>query len=269
MKPGNISIIFLIIIIPFIFIQDMKINALTALYNNKMELDKCFESALDDGISGLVEVDKNRQIILHKQNAIDQFYNSLYSNLSVVGNNNFTNLLKIYIPIILITDNDGFYIFYSTTEINDGDKILVQNFSEKTAYLYEDEHYIYNFTLNDYIYIYNNKGFKISEGQFKDIISYLNNSSLNYENYYEIKNNTITNIIEKEMNHYIKEHNHIAKQFGIEYEFWLPEIDQDDWYRTVGDISLMVIMQGYPFDMVGNRYNRIGITGSRIKKRTM
>lgn len=266
MKAASISLMFIIIILPFIYLQDMRVNYLAHLSTAKTQYDMKIETALDDGISNLIEADKNGHVVLHKNNAINGFYKSLYHNFGIQDNKIAQENLKQYIPIILIVDNDGFFILHFESKLIEGDEALIHQFSNKTYYLYEDNNYYYKFTLNDYLYVYNKKQFKIAEGFSMEVLDKLNDSSLNNSNYNEIKHNIIINTIEEKMNYYINNYNKVASQYGIEYEFWLPEIDSSTWLRTIKDISLMVIMQNYPYEGIGGRYDYLGVSGSRIKK---
>ena len=66
---------------------------------------------------------------------------------------------------------------------------------------------------------------------------------------------------------YINKHNHIASQYGITYTFALPTISDDDWNRTIDDISMMILFQGYQYGTSRTMvYNRYTISGARLRK---
>lgn len=269
MKQINIALIFIIIMIPIIVIQDIKANELAALASKKIEYNKAFESAIDDGIHELVEVDSNRQLVLHKENGVRQFYQSLYANFGVLGNKLGEDNLRKYIPIILITDHDGFYIHYQDVHMVNGEKFITKKYSEKFPYSYEDDNYIYSFTLEDYIYIMDKNTFEVYEGIYTDLLDEfdeLSYSVINDQVYDEFRRASIIDTMEVKMNYYVNHHNKIASQFGIEYNFWLPTIDEGDWSRTIDNIGILVIMQGYPYGSPGASFNRYGLSAARLKK---
>ena len=71
------------------------------------------------------------------------------------------------------------------------------------------------------------------------------------------------------MEYYINQHNKIARQYGISYKFSLPFISEDDWARTINDISLFSVFQGYPYVSTNPKLgflNIYAIGGARIVK---
>ncbi|QHQ62870.1 hypothetical protein Ana3638_20530 [Anaerocolumna sedimenticola] len=268
MKLTNLAIIFFFIALTLITILDVRMNNLTAVTNKKMEYNKALDSAIDDGSSNLVEVDSKRNLVLNKEAAVNQFYESLYANLGVIGNERLENNLKGYIPIILVTDTDGFYIYYTNTYQTNGEILLGQKWSEKMPYALENNGIIYNFTLGTYLTLYDKSTNEVYTGEYEDLKAQFPYSLLADRNTFDtVRRNAIIGAIEKSMNYYINQRNEIAYQSGITYQFWLPQIDKTDWYRTIDDISILVIFQGYPYIAAGlDTYNRYALSGARIKK---
>lgn len=268
MKLTNLAILFFIIELTLITILDIRTNNLTAVNNKKIEYDKSLDSAIDDGANNLVEMDSKRNLVLNKEAATNQFYESLFANFGVIGNGQAEQKLKGYVPVILVTDTDGFYINYSDTNESTGDVLLIQKWTEKMPYAYQDRNLIFKFTLGTYLTIYDTSSRVLYEGEYKDLKTQLPESILaDPETYDTIRRNAIIGAIEKSMNFYINQHNRIADHFGITYQFWLPQIDKTDWYRTIDDISMLVVFQGYPYQVAGlDTYNRYSLAGARITK---
>ncbi len=82
---------------------------------------------MDDGTYNLVELGNNHELILNKDRAVEQFFLSLYSNFEVIGNSRAENKIMEHIAIILITDNDGFFIQYTGIHNSSEGNILVKN----------------------------------------------------------------------------------------------------------------------------------------------
>ncbi len=268
MKLTNLAIIFFVIELTLITILDIRMNNLTAVSNRRIEYDKELDSAIEDGVMNLVEVDSKRNLVLNKDVAVNQFYESLFANFGVIGNGQAENKLKEYIPVILITDTDGFYINYSDTYVLNGETLLGQKWTEKMPYAYQDGNLIYSFTLGTYVTLYNKSTNAIYEGEYKDLAAQFPESIMtNDETFDTIRRNAIIGAIEQSMNYYINLYNKIASQFGITYQFWLPQIDKTDWYRTIDDISMLVVFQGYPYTPASmDTYNRYALGGARITK---
>lgn len=268
MKWTNIAVLFCLLEFTLFIILDMRVSNLTAIINQKVEYNKALDSAIDDGVINLVEVDSQRNLVLNKEIAVKQFYQSLYANFRVMGNGRLEGKMKGYIPVILVTDEDGFYLYYSDTYISGGETLLTQRWSEKQPYAYELSNYSINFTLDTYLKVYDKNTHEVFEGEYKELVGMFQNTLLeNEETFHTVRRNTIISAIEENMNYYINKHNNIAYQFGITYQFWLPEIDKTDWYRTIDDISMLVIFQGYPYHSASmDTYNRYAVGGSRIRK---
>ena len=271
MKLTNLAIIFVILEICIFSILNIRTDNLTAITNKNMEYNKMLDSAIDDGIIDLVEVDSKRNLILNKEVAVTQFYTSLYANFGILGDSSKETKLRGYVPVILVTDTDGFYINYTDSYQSLDGVLQVKRWSEKIPYTYTSENLIYKFTLGTYVTIYDSNTNEVREGDYTDLESFYPDSIMSdKETFDTYRRNAIITEIEKYMNDYINEYNKIAYQFGITYQFWLPVIDKADWYRTIDDISMLVIFQGYPYNVGSlDTYNRYALGGARIKKTQM
>lgn len=268
MKITNLAILFVILIIPFVILLDIKANNLNSLTLKKLEYNKKIDAAVDDGVHNLVELDSNREIVLNKESAIEQFYNTLYANFGMTDDFVKQEELKAFIPVILITDADGFFLSYSQEYKENGQTLIKQNWTDKIAYTYDDSKYQYEFYLNNYIKIQDKGTMEWEEGDRNDLKTKFPLSILADDKMFdEIRRRTIIGLLDTYMSFYINKHNAIASHFGIQYEFALPVIEKEDWYRTIDDISMLTVFQGYPYGAgTQDVYNRYSIGGSRINK---
>lgn len=267
MKLTDLALIFLVLEIIIFGILDIRYNQLEAVTANTNAYNIALDNAVDDGCFFLVESDSSRNLYTNKERGMEQFFYSLYANFGVMGQPVYEKKLQEYIPVILVTDRDGFYINYSELLEKAGEKFLIRHWSEKIPYSYETDEFICCFSLGDFIRVYDKNSNEITEGDYKDIRISLPIDFLQEDNFDTFRRNAIINAIKEKMNNYINYYNSIAGQFGITYEFWLPEIEETDWYRTIDDISLFVIFQGYPYQASSlDTYNRYAFGGARIKK---
>jgi hypothetical protein len=269
MKITNLAIIFFLIELCLFTVLDIRTENLSAITTRKMEYNKALDSAIDDGISDLVEVDSKRNLVLNKDAAVNQFYESLFSNFGVIGNSQSENKLKTYVPIILVTDTDGFYIYYSDTYQSGSETLINKKWSEKIHYSYQEGNLVFNFTLDTYLTIYDTDANAVYEGEYEDLKGQFSGSQImtDAETFDTIRRSAIIDKIEGEMNYYINKHNSIAYQLGITYQFWLPRIEESDWYRTIDDVSMLVVFQGYPYKAGStDTCNRYALGGARITK---
>jgi hypothetical protein len=271
MKWTNLSIVFSIFLLLIIVVQDTRVNALTAVNSKQRMYTNYLENAVDDGTLNLVELDSTRKnLILKKENAVNQFFMSLYANFGVLGDSRAEENLSGYVPIILICDEDGFYIYYTDIYQNSDEKIYVKRWSEKYPYVYKMDNLVYHFTLGSDgdLKVYDMATGETKEGSTEELKLIYSDSILkDHDTFNEYRRNAIITAIQDKMNYYINQYNNIAYQKGITYNFWLPQIDKADWYRTIDDISMLVIFQGYPYKAGGtDTYNRYAFGGTRIRK---
>lgn len=268
MKLTDFVLTFLVFELILFSILDIRFSQLIAVTERSNAFNTALDNAVDDGCFFLVEEDSGRSLYTNKEKAVEQFFTSLYANLGIIGQSVPEEELKRYIPVILVTERDGFYIYYSEAVEKEGEKLLIKRWSEKIPYVYEDEKAVCCFTLDNYVRIYDKKSNTVIEGDYRDLeesapFSFFRDKEL----FDEVRRNTVVNELEKNMEDYINYYNDIAGQFGITYRFWLPGIDRTDWDRTIDDVSLFVVFQGYPYNVSSmDTYNRYAFGGARIKK---
>jgi hypothetical protein len=213
------------------------------------------------------------------------FFNSLYASMGITDNPEKQGLLNNYVPVIAVTYEDGYYIYFSE-ELKGSDNYMYTNkrWSEKFPYYYEDDDFIYSFTLTDKLTIYDKKNLlDTTKEQTVFTLDYHELSTaeeyaafrakrpgsflLKDEDFYLIRKGTIINCIEKSLSYYCNKHNKIAQQLNITYNFALPVVDDSEWVRSIDNPSIVVLFQGYPYgDGSTDTYNRFAISGSNIKK---
>jgi hypothetical protein len=85
----------------------------------------------------------------------------------------------------------------------------------------------------------------------------------------EERRRVIISLLKERMTYFMNHHNRIAKFYGINYEFTLPQIEKEEWYRSIDDVGMIVFFQGYPYGgSERGYYNRVLIGGARVRKDT-
>jgi hypothetical protein len=288
MKLHQFALVFVIITIAVIIITDVKTNNLKAVVENRNRIDRYLDTAIDDGITRLAEVDENNKIIVNKEAAVNSFFISFHTCFGILSDKEQQEKLNLYIPVVAITMEDGYYVFYSDEYTGiDGYRTSCKRWSEKFPYSYEDDDFIYCFTLGDIVSVYDKNNLLGKEGtqkvynmnyhdfQTEDLFSAFRNSRpdsilLDNEAYELIRKETIISCIEKTMAYFTSRHNKIAQNYGITYNFSLPVMSEEKWAPYLDDISMFVVFQGYPFgEQEGETYNRIVTAGAKVSKRTV
>jgi hypothetical protein len=285
MKLSHLTILFVIIAMVMVMLMDIKTEDYQTIVQEKVSIDQAFRTAVDDAAIVLLEMDANRGLVLNKDNAKEGFFTSLYSSLGILVAKDKQELIQAYVPVIAVTGEDGYYIYYSDEFIaGDGFTYYSKRWSEKFPYYYEDSDFIYGFTLSDTLTIYDKN--KILDPLGEKVVHYIdyhevqtsdryskfrikcsNNFMLDDETFLLKKKEVIITEIEKSMKYYVSSHNKIARNYGITYNFALPIIDNSDYVRSIDNPSVIAIFQGYPYG-TSPEYtcNRVAMAGAKITK---
>ena len=285
MKITHLAIIFAIITVSVIIYTDIRTNNLSAVIENKNQIDAGLDTAIDDGVTNLAEVDVKNNIIIDKKKAVKSFFMSLYSSFGILADKDSQTKLNLYVPVIAVKEENGYYIFFSDEYTGEDDfTYTAKRWSEKYPYYYEDEDFIYSFTLGDKVTIYDKNNIlgsteqRIYSMDYHDLKTKADYAAfraarpgsllLKDEVYQTVKRNTIINCLEETMTYYTSRHNKIAIQNGITYNFSLPPLSEDGWTKDIDNVSMYVVFQGYPYgSQPGEAYNKIATAGAKVTKR--
>lgn len=284
MKLHHFGIIFMVLAVAIFLMLDIRTSSLKAIYEESLTLERCLSQAVDDGANALVQSQDLRKLILSKNDGVQTFYTSMYSALGIASDIVAQEKIRRYIPVIAITDSDGLYLFYQDEYQVSGVKTIAMRWSEKYPYAYEDEYFVYHFTLGDTVKIYDKKHQLISndkqpylELDFHDLQNqegyhtFRNEHAEHFlfhkELFQQVKRDVITHIICDKLAFYSNRYNHIAYQYGIEYHFSLPTISQSELMRSVEQPGMIVLFQGYPLREQNHYYNRTEVAGAQIFKK--
>lgn len=272
MKLNNYILLFFIVGIAFYIPIHHYGATVIEVEKEQLQYNRKLENAVDDSLFQLVEKDSSKEVVLNKEKVAEHFYQSLCSNFGLLTNSLQQERLKQCVPLLLLTDKDGFYVNVTTIkkDKNGNDKIE-KVWSKKERYSYSDETFSYEFTLGNEIKLYNKKGKLLLEGDYYNFAGkYPNNKILNEPDVFEkTRRMCIINHLKNAMEKSLKKHNAVATSLGISYQFFFPTIEKEDWYRTIDNISLLVIFQGYPLASGKGYFNRYAIGGARIWKHSL
>lgn len=270
-----------------IVFTDIRTKELTAMIDNKENIDRKLDAAIDNAVYKLTNRDENGRIIVALDEAVKGFYNSLYSSFGIISDKEMQDKLKAYIPVVLFVVEDGYYIYYNETYTDAEGYINMAGIrTEKCPFYYEDDDFIYGFTLGATINIYDKKGLlgNASDDQvlyrldYKDIktkdeyqalrLNRPDSFLLESEAFEAVRKSSIINNIEASMAYYTSHHNKIAAKYGITYDFALPAINDGEWAPFLDDACMFVVFQGYPYGgSTGDVYNRVASAGARVIKK--
>lgn len=250
----------------------------------KYMIDEAIDRAINDGIKHMVSVNGYELLETKKGEAVDSFLLSLYSNFDIISNRAKQEHIELYIPVCFINGQEGFYCYYYDDFLSDnGEREMQRVWSEQIPYLYEDDDFVYRFTLSNQIYLYdknnlfeNPKGNDFYQMDYHDLKNMPEYEALrtkraasfllNDEQFLLVKKRAILDSLEKGISYYVTQHNRIAVSHGISYEFSFPHGSLLEWADYLNDVSMVAIFQGYPYQNGVYTYNRIAAAGAYVKK---
>lgn len=283
MRLYHFVLVFVIIAISSLIILDIKTNDLKAVINNREQINRNLDTAIDDGVTRLVQVDINHNMVVKKEDAIECFFMSLYSSFGA-QDKTVRERLDLYIPVVMVTMEDGYYVFYSDEYVVGGYTYTTKRWSEKMPFYFQDSDFVYGFTLGDVVNLYDKNGLLDSGGDrstyqldyheliTKEEFAPFRNARpdsilLSEEAFESVRKSTVMKCIESSMAYYTSRHNLIAQQQGITYNFSLPAVKLEEWEPYLGQNSMFVVFQGYSYgDGIGEAYNRVASAGAKISK---
>lgn len=284
MRIYHFALLFLAFFLAVVLSTDLKIGKLKSVENEKKELTQSLDTATSDAINYLARTGSYGTNTVNRAEVLKTFYTSLYTSMGIISDNRAKEEVELYIPVILLCDMDGYYAYYyDEYKTDDGSTYSKRKWSEKMPYYYEDNYFVYRFTLSDVVTLYDVHHLLGSpkdvlemdyhELQTEDSYKSFRNSHgdcimLNKEKYQLAKTNAITNQLEKVMQYYTNKYNSIAKNNGITYNFSFPSKEQGEWAQYINRINLIVVFQGYPYGVDHNyQFNKVASAGADVIKK--
>lgn len=286
MKVFHYALLFLIFFLAVIIKTDISIGKLKAIENERTELTRKLTAATSDAVGYLATSGVYGANSIKRDELIDRFFTSLYASMGIISDANAQAELEMYIPVILLCDYDGYYLYYyDTFTAEDGSTYSKRTWSEKMPYYYKDDYFIYRFTLSDMIYLYDINNLLVlpeevieadcHEFQKDDRyelfkLQHAEHFLFDDEKFKLTKKEAIINQLEKVLSHYTSRHNAIARQNGISYSFSFPSGFEDEWAGYMDDLNMLVVFQGYPYGVDRDyTFNKIASAGGNIIKKPL
>ena len=167
MKLIHWAVIFVIIILPFSLICRNNINNRFMALKDEVRINNAVDTATYDATDLLAEWatlvgGPNGKHLIVTEEVLDAVANQFFTTMAVNMNLPYSDIdsdvtknakaeVENYIPALILVGYDGFYI-YSAELIGDEIKYV---FKPKIPYAYEENNMIINFTLDNYVTIYN------------------------------------------------------------------------------------------------------------------
>jgi len=276
MKITDLAIIFTAVFFPVFFIMGMRAESLEDVRYVEMKYSAALRTAVQDGGMMLNEnetqakesvYDSLKFMHADKEKALEAFSRTLYMNMGIADDPAAQTALWWYIPVLVVLDYDGYYMYVSQTFSNDkGEELMEHRWTAKIPYAWSDgAGNSIQFTLDSFVNVYESGTSRWHSGFRQDLsgktgVGLLDNQDL----FDQVRRINIVNTVQEQLAYYIQRHNQMALRNGISYTFTLPLISQEEWVNTIDDIGMMAFIQGIP---IGNQYfNNYALGGGRLVK---
>lgn len=284
MKIYHFALIFLLFFLVAVIRTDISIGELNEIENEKENITLSLSSATSDAVNYLSKTGSYGGGSINKDEVLNKFFSSLYSSMGIISDKARQVETSMYIPLILLCDTDGYYVYYyDEYKATDGNTYIEPTWTEKMPYAYEDDKFIYRFTLTDRVYLYDknnifNEEELVTQIEYKEFQvaptytdfrkNYSDSILLHDEDYDLVRKECIIHTLEDVMAYYTSRHNMIASRQGITYTFSFPVGRQDEWAEYIDDVNIIVVFQGYPYGPDRNyTYNKIASSAANIIKK--
>ena len=215
-----------------------------------------------------------------RENVINAFFNTFLisfeeatSEEDGVESNPSNNRVLLYknIPVILLIDINGYYVWYNTFE----DGMLTAKVSSLTTYsetVQGDQIYYVRFFLGNRVQVSIKGDPTVYDSTPAEVYEQLGSPSAlsfmaDYDSYADYRNAYIANLVEEQIGYYINNENlerSWANQNRGDYVFEMPEISMNDWMEMVEYPSVISFYQGKQLNNGSAMINTYAFSGSEF-----
>ena len=284
MKLSHFSILFVAIYITIIITADIRINNVAAIAESRNDMDFYLDQAIESSVNRIKQMETKSIEVSDLDRVADSFFSSMHASLGILSDPVAQEKFKAYVPMIAITTMSGYFLMYNDEyRCEDGYTYISRRWTELKPYYYQDDHFIYRFSLSSDLTLYDSNSFFDSESSTKLYQStveelrsgdyyanfrnrFTDHFLLNQELFPLVRQQAVVDCLGSDMSWYISRHNEIASYYGVTYQFGLP-VDNSTWAKTIDSPGIIVVFQGMPLVEGSDKvYNRIAYSGAGIRK---
>lgn len=284
MKLYHFTLLFFIFFISTVILVEMRVSRQTYVMTDNEVTENAFDDAVDAATEKLISSSAGT-VAVDKEGAVEAFFTSLSASFGIVDEPVARKNLELYVPVIAVTADDGFYIWYDA-EITDanGHADTARVWTDRIAYSYDDGYFIYNFgkgtsaTIYDYRKLLDtNPSFYNADAKevmnfekFDELIHAIPSSEwancllTNEDLFVTIKDRVVAQTLEDYLNYYCNEHNRVAAMSGVTYRFTIPDVDGTMYVRAADNASFLAFFQGYPIAGTDKTYNQYCVSNAQV-----
>jgi len=264
MKLTSLAILFVIIILPFLFISDQ--SSKTAAEDRKLRTyyDNIIDNAVQDA-AFILSRNAHEESGNARQAAAAAFFDTLYYSFYSYADLAAKARIDACVPLLVFLENEGFCL-YALNPYNDvrGQTVVRHTWFPVQHYIGEtlSGRFSVRYTLGSDVYVYDQLDKSFYQGDYRDFrdkISFFNDEQT-FEN---LKLGAVNNSVRKEIMRYMEQYNSWASGKSLYISIEFPSIDDSDWKRALTDEGILVFAQGFPV-LSGKSYRHYALGGARV-----
>ena len=303
MKVEQYVLVFFLLVFSTFVTFYFKIDSLKAVDNTKVEYNRNCDAAADAAVDKLIDSVDDNTTQINLDACVSNFYHSMFASFNLLDSSVGQENLEMYVPVILVTDTNGFYINYHSRSSSTGD--TKRQWTQRMPYTYSGSvkssddslaktyRYVVNLSLEDTVTLavqvdnhwvsytanwnalnsvasVSTRQYTLGEREgFIECVQLLSkNGFLKDEGAFKsFKLSAIQYQISKKMAYYVNHHNEVAQARGINYKFSLPVSATDSIAQTIASVSVLAVIQGLPYTNGSeDTFSRFSVSGSKLTK---
>ena len=270
MKLTDFVLIFIMIISPFVLVLRIQSDNLQNSAFRNIVVNRYLDAAVEDASNAMIIRGDGGKVTISREKAIEAFHTSLFTNFNVLNNEAERNRFAVFVPVIALIDYDGYYVCSMEEYLNiSGEKEQKMVWKPKKTYTYERDGYVYIFTLDQKVTVYNSVSNEFTVGMRKELEPVIGEDIIqDTEIFEQVRKRTIVEALKIDITEAINLHNAYAVHFGITYCFSPPSISDADWYKNIEDVGFLAFFQGLPTGLNGEYYNNFALGAARIVRKS-
>lgn len=149
MKITDFALVFMAVMLPIIIVVYINVSFVIKAEEQELYYDRIIDIAIDDATSQMKQVENddsqidygysgslNNKISVNAQVAVDTFFDSLYNNFNIKGNEAAQEYLKLFVPAVGTIDYNGVQISSFETFTRDGQTVMEHVLKPKKYYTF-------------------------------------------------------------------------------------------------------------------------------------
>lgn len=270
MKLTSLSILAVLIILPFLFIASQQ----SRIVKKDGQLRSYYDAVIDNAVlDAALMLTQNGEGLSYEQDlgieeakkaAAQAFFDTLCLALNAQDDTSKARV-RSCVPVLLFLGREGYSLYALNTYQDDQGRTEVKHsWFPVQHYIGESlqDRFLIRYTLENKVYVYDLASGTLEEGDyetFRDRISFFNDA----QQFEVLRLAAIRKSIEQTMSAYVKEYNERTFNRSLSVAFHFPGIDESDWKRALKDEGILVFAEGFPV-MMGRSYQHYALGGARV-----